>query len=172
MLVSRGSAGNIDPLAEDVTSGHCQIKAFNSTNGTSTPYDFTEDGLRLGWGLRNSVGIAEDPSSGAIYSVENSVDEIQRDGENIHEDNPGEEMNFHGYLNGTATREQGQNYGYPTCFATWDVATVPKNENLQVGMQFAIGNQTEDDRVCQNERISPQLTVRWFDSVLVRRKMH
>ena len=147
MLVSRGSEGNLDEEAEDVNSGHCQIKAFNITNVTSTPYDFTSDGLRLGWGLRNSVGVAEDPNTGAIYSVENSVDQIRREGDDIHKDNPGEEMNFHGYLNGTETREQGNNYGYPNCFAVWDVNSIPRNENLQVGTQFAIGGQ-ENDEMC------------------------
>lgn len=161
LLVSRGSAGNIDRQAEDITSGHCQIKAFNVTNATSTPYDFTQDGLMLGWGLRNSVGVAEDPLTGAIYSVENSVDNIRRAGRDIHEDNPGEELNFHGYLNGTETEEQGGNYGYPQCFAAWNVEDIPNNEGLQVGDQFLSGDPTVtiNDDVCRNGRIAPRLTV-------------
>lgn len=159
LMVSRGSTSNLDALAEDITSGHSQIKAFNITNATSS-YDYNTDGLLLGWGLRNSVGVAEEPITGGIYSVENSVDEMVRDGQNIHQDNPGEEMNFHGYLNGTKYAQQGGNYGYPSCFAAWDVKTIPNNTGLQVGTQFAIGNQnaTINDTFCQNDRVAPRLT--------------
>jgi len=159
LLVSRGSTSNLDALAEDITSGHSQIKAFNITNATSS-YDYDTDGLLLGWGLRNSVGVAEEPITGAIYSVENSVDEMTRDGQNIHQDNPGEELNFHGYLNGTKYAQQGGNYGYPSCFAAWDIGTIPNNKGLQVGTQFAIGNQnaTINDTFCQNDRVAPRLT--------------
>jgi glucose/arabinose dehydrogenase len=158
-MVSRGSTSNLDTLAEDITSGHSQIKAFNITNATSS-YDYDTDGLLLGWGLRNSVGVAEEPITGGIYSVENSVDEMVRDGQNIHQDNPGEEMNFHGYLNGTKYTQQGGNYGYPSCFAAWDVGTIPNNTGLQVGTQFAIGNQnaTINDTFCRNDRVAPRLT--------------
>jgi len=158
-MVSRGSTSNLDALAEDITSGHSQIKAFNITNATSS-YDYNTDGLLLGWGLRNSVGVAEEPITGGIYSVENSVDEMVRDGQNIHQDSPGEEMNFHGYLNGTKYAQQGGNYGYPSCFAAWDVGTITNNTGLQVGTQFAIGNQnaTINDTFCQNDRVAPRLT--------------
>jgi glucose/arabinose dehydrogenase len=111
LVVSRGSTENIDPAAEQLASGHSQIKVFNLTNITSQGYNFNTDGLRLGWGLRNDVGVAEHPLTGGIYSVENSADQITRDGQDIHEDNPGEEMNFFGYLNGTAYANQGRNFG-------------------------------------------------------------
>ena len=107
ILISRGSGDNIDPEAESEDTGISQIRAFNLTNLTGTePYRYNRDGLRLGWGLRNSVGVAEHPETGGIYSVENSVDQIQRDGRDIHQDNPGEELNFHGYLNGQYVSEQ------------------------------------------------------------------
>lgn len=92
LLISRGSTSNIDMLAEDLSSGHSQIKAFNLNNVTDSGYQFDTEGLRLGWGLRNSVGVAEHPDTGGIYSVENSVDEIMREGRDVHQDNPGEEM--------------------------------------------------------------------------------
>ncbi|KAF2495821.1 soluble quino protein glucose dehydrogenase [Lophium mytilinum] len=159
LLVSRGSTSNLDLEAEDINTGRSQIKAFNLTNSTGA-YDFNTNGLRLGWGLRNSVGVAEEPLTGGIWSVENSVDEMEREGKNIHTDNPGEEMNFHGYLNGTEYAPQGQNYGYPSCFAAWNVSTIPQNEGIEVGTQFAIGNQnsTLNDTICQKERIPPRLT--------------
>jgi hypothetical protein len=108
MIVSRGSTSNLDLLAEDINSGHSQLKAFELGNDNSVA-QFQTDGVLLGWGLRNSVGVAEHPVTGGIFSVENSVDQMQRDDVDIHENNPGEEMNFHGFLNGTRYAGQGQN---------------------------------------------------------------
>lgn len=159
LLVSRGSTSNIDAKAEVLSSGHSQLKAFNLNNITDDGYDFTADGLRLGWGLRNSVGVAEHPYTGGIYSVENSVDDLTRDGKDIHQDNPGEEMNFHGYLNGTEYAPQGSNYGYPYCFAAWMPNDLPQNANLTVGSQFAIGdpNNKINDTFC-SKQTPPRLT--------------
>ena len=95
LLISRGSTSNVDVLAEELSSGHSQLKAFNLTNVTDSGYRFNTEGLRLGWGLRNSVGVAEHPNTGGIFSVENSVDQIMREGKDVHQDNPGEEMVFH-----------------------------------------------------------------------------
>ncbi|KUJ20631.1 soluble quino protein glucose dehydrogenase [Mollisia scopiformis] len=159
LLISRGSTSNIDPEAALLSSGHSQIKAFNTSNltKTSTPYDFNTQGLLLGWGLRNSVGVAEEPLTGGIYSVENSADEIDRDGVDIHENNPGEEMNFHGFLNGS-TQDQGGNYGYPACFALWNTS-IPDLGSLVVGDQFTLQqNATFNDSTCNEERVAPRLT--------------
>ncbi|KAF1840796.1 soluble quino protein glucose dehydrogenase [Cucurbitaria berberidis CBS 394.84] len=159
LLVSRGSQSNLDLDALDVTTGVSTIKAFNVNNVTNSAYKYPSDGLLLGWGLRNSVGVAEDPISGGIYSVENSVDNIQRSGVTFNQNNPGEEMNFHGYLNGTRSAGQGGNHGYPSCFAAWNVAEVP-NFRGTTGSQFAIGDQnaTVNDDFCQNDRIAPRIT--------------
>ncbi|MCJ1335985.1 hypothetical protein MMC09_001259 [Bachmanniomyces sp. S44760] len=163
LLISRGSTSNIDPEAESLASGHSQIRAFNLANVTSSGYQYDTDGLRLGWGLRNSVGVAEHPLTGGIYSVENSVDEIERDGINIHQNNPGEELNYltfpHGYLNGTAYAPQGGNHGYPFCFAAWLVNDIPNNTNLSVGSPFAMGDQnsTINDTYCASTN-APRLT--------------
>ena len=158
LLISRGSTSNLDPLAEELSSGHSQIRAFNLTNMTD-PYEYATDGLRLGWGLRNSVGVAEHPGTGGIYSVENSVDEAEREGEDVHENNPGEEMNFHGYLNGTEYEAQGSNYGYPSCYAAWMPGLLPDNDGIKVGDSFAIGeqNSTVNDTTC-SETSPPRLT--------------
>ncbi|KAI8936354.1 hypothetical protein NX059_006766 [Plenodomus lindquistii] len=160
LLVSRGSVGNIDLQTLDVTTGVSTIKAFNVTNTTSAGHDHASSGLLLGWGLRNSVGVAEEPVSGGIYSVENSVDNIQRSGRTINENNPGEELNFHGYLNGTESPMQGGNYGYPSCFAAWNTSEIPDFEGGTVGSQFAIGDQnaTVNDTFCQEGHVAPRIT--------------
>lgn len=163
LVVTRGSTSNIDFEASDITSGHSQIKAFNLRNMTDAPYDFNLDGLRLGWGLRNDVGIAEHPVTGGLYSVENSADQISRMGLDVHENNPGEEMNFLGYLNGTVSSNQGKNFGYPWCFAAWNVSELPDHAELHVGSQFAIDptsdshNQNKTDHYCA-QLVAPRLT--------------
>lgn len=160
LIVTRGSTENIDPEAASVSSGHSEVKAFNLTNQTST-YNFDTDGLLLGWGLRNDVGVDEEPISGGIYTVENSVDQMNRSGQDIHLNNPGEELNFLGYLNGTSSPNEGKNFGYPECFAAWNVSEIPDQTGagLQVGEQFAIGtlNATNNDTLCA-ERVAPRLT--------------
>ncbi|KAL8727924.1 MAG: hypothetical protein Q9181_005525 [Wetmoreana brouardii] len=159
LVVNRGSTSNVDLEAELLSSGHSQLKAFNIKNVSDTGYDFNADGLRLGWGLRNSVGVVEHPDTGGIYSVENSVDEIEREGKDVHQDNPGEEMNFHGYLNGTEYAPQGSNYGYPYCFSAWVPEDLPQNAEIKVGTQFAMGNQnnTVNDTFCASHT-PPRLT--------------
>ncbi|KAH6615266.1 soluble quino protein glucose/sorbosone dehydrogenase [Boeremia exigua] len=160
LLVSRGSGPNVDLRALDKSTAISTIKAFNVTNATSESYSYINDGLLLGWGLRNSVGVGEEPVNGGIYSVENSVDNFQRGDVLINENNPGEEMNFHGYLNGTQYALQGSNYGYPTCYAAWNVSEIPDNEGISVGSQFAIGNQNEtvNDENCRGEHTAPAVT--------------
>jgi glucose/arabinose dehydrogenase len=161
ILISRGSADNDDAGALSLATGRSQIKAFNLKNlSDDSSYDYTTQGTRLGWGLRNSVGIAEHPVTGGIYSVENSIDNAERLGQDIHEDNPGEEMNFHGYLNGARYAAQGENYGYPICFAAWNASVLPDNAGIETGTQFALGtpNSTVNDAICENDRIAPRLT--------------
>lgn len=159
LLVTRGSTENIDPEASVISSGHSQVKAFNITNMTGT-YDFDTSGLLLGWGLRNDVGIDEEPVGGGIYTVENSVDQMTRNGVDIHQNNPGEELNFLGYLDGEQSSNQGRNFGYPQCYAAWDVSAIPDFKG-EVGQQFAIGNlnATNNDTLCDAQyRQPPRLT--------------
>ncbi|RFU36239.1 hypothetical protein B7463_g57, partial [Scytalidium lignicola] len=157
LVVSRGGSENVDPDAAILSSGHSQIKAFDVSNLTSSssPYNFDTAGRLLGWGLRNSVGVGEEPTTGGIYSVENSVDQIERNGVDIHQDNPGEEMNYHGFLNGS-TENQGGNYGFPTCFAVWGTSGLG---GLTVGEQFSMDpNSTLNDTTCATQFVPPRLT--------------
>jgi glucose/arabinose dehydrogenase len=159
LLVSRGSNSNVDAAALDVTTGHSQIRAFNITN-IANPYNYATDGTLMGWGLRNSVGLTEEPAAGGIWSVENSIDDVTRNGQDFHNDNPGEELNFLGYLNGTTTTEQGSNFGYPVCFAAWNVNSIPDGSGLEVGTPFAINeiSATNSDAICEKTTVGPRLT--------------
>lgn len=154
LVITRGSTSNVDVGTEMVSSGRSQIKMFDLSNVNAKGYDFDTEGVLLGWGLRNDVGIAAHPATGGLYSVENSVDDVERDGQDIHQNNPGEELN---YL-GTISAPSGRNYGYPYCFAAWNVSAIP-NSNLTVGQQFAIGvpNDTINDNYCAQQE-APRLT--------------
>lgn len=160
LIVSRGSQSNLDLSAESLDTGHSQIKAFDLTKLTSTsdPYNFNTAGRLLGWGLRNSVGVGEEPLTGGIYSVENSIDEVERNDVDIHQYNPGEEINYHGFLN-ASTENQGGNYGYPLCYALWNTS-IPNVGNMTVGSQFTLDqNATVNDDFCAAERVPPRLTL-------------
>ena len=156
LVIARGSFSNIDFEAASISSGHSQVRAFNLNNRTGT-YDYTTDGLRLGWGLRNEVGLGEHPGSGGIFGVENSADQQTRMGVDIHTDNPAEELNFFGYLDDTDYAEQGTNFGYPWCFSAWGVEEIPDNGDLSVGSQYAIdatsdsNNENRTDAYCADQ---------------------
>ncbi|EHK25005.1 uncharacterized protein TRIVIDRAFT_190204 [Trichoderma virens Gv29-8] len=158
LLVSRGSNSNEDDDARDITSGHSQIRSYNITKigPGDSPFDFL-DGDLIGWGLRNSVGVAEHPSSGGIWSVENSVDQLQRHDQDIHQDNPGEELNYHGVLG--SSDHQGGNYGYPDCYTVWSTSGFPDLGDLQVGDQFADDGAPSNvtDQSCNADFVAPRI---------------
>jgi glucose/arabinose dehydrogenase len=156
VVVNRGSFENIDFEARDINSGHAQVKAFN-ISGVTSPLDFLDDGVLLGWGLRNNVGLVEEPTTGGIWSVENSGDQLNRSGVDIHENNPAEKLNFLGYLSGTGSQGLGQNYGYPDCFAAWKPDALPDFDGV-TGELFAPNDQndTNNDQLC-TERVAPRL---------------
>ncbi|KAL8723414.1 MAG: hypothetical protein Q9181_007285, partial [Wetmoreana brouardii] len=168
LIVSRGSESNVDFNSLDLTTGHCQIKSFAlKQNDDSTTQNFNTSGKLLGWGLRNSVGIAEHPLTGGIYSVDMGMDQATRDGKDIHQSNPGDELNFHGIIGKANDLNQGLNHGYPYCHAAWDVDAIPNKGDLVVGNQFLVGdvnntftaNDTINDAVCAKERAAPVITL-------------
>ncbi|KAK1759859.1 soluble quino protein glucose/sorbosone dehydrogenase [Echria macrotheca] len=159
LIVSRGSSDPNKDKASILSNGLSQVRMFDLSNVTtaSKAYSFNSEGTVLGWGLRNSVGIGEHPVTGGIFGVENSVDGVTRNGKDIHENNPGEELNFLGFVNGTGT---GNNFGYPHCYAVWDAAEIPDGTGLRVGDQFAqTENSTLTDETCQANYTAPRLTL-------------
>ncbi|KAB5583127.1 hypothetical protein GE09DRAFT_291680 [Coniochaeta sp. 2T2.1] len=166
LLVSRGSSENIDEDAASISSGHSQIRVFNISSlavdsTSSSPFNYATDGQLLGWGLRNSVGVAEHPVTGGVYSVENSADQLKRGGTDVHQDNPGEEMNFHGHLNDSASLSASSrpNFGYPHCFALWDTDSFPDKGDMKIGSQFVLDpSDTLNDATCAEEYVPPRLT--------------
>ncbi|KAF2681598.1 soluble quino protein glucose dehydrogenase [Lentithecium fluviatile CBS 122367] len=152
LVVSVGSNANIDSATSQQSSGRSQLRTFSIAKVSQASVAYTA-GEVLGWGLRNSVGVTENPVSGGIWSVENSVDDMRKGSTDIHNTNPCEELNYHGTLNATSP-ERGANYGYPECFAAWDPSVIPNGANYKVGTQFAIGSGS--DATCA-QRTAPKL---------------
>ncbi|KAK1672896.1 soluble quino protein glucose/sorbosone dehydrogenase [Colletotrichum godetiae] len=160
LLVSRGSASNIDDGAISQSTGHAQLRAFDigGLDKNSGPFNFPIQGTILGWGLRNSVGVAEEPVTGGIWTVENSADQLRRNNVDIHTDNPAEELNFHGRLI-DSTKDQGGNYGYPNCFAVWSTEGFPNRGNMTTGDQFTLNpSPTLNDTTCNSAYVPPRLS--------------
>jgi glucose/arabinose dehydrogenase len=158
LLVSRGSGPNVDPLARDINSGVSQIRSFN-VSGIPKSVKYI-DGRVIAWGLRNSIGLGENPADGGIWSNENASDGMKRQGKDIHETSPGEEINYHGDLIGKSELH-GKNYGYPECAAVWDVSALPTNEQLKIGGQFTYSDTVAavDDNTCEKNYIPPRLAL-------------
>ncbi|KAK6338799.1 hypothetical protein TWF696_009609 [Orbilia brochopaga] len=155
LIISIGSQTAADISTLDVTSGKAQIRAFNVSEISKESVKFTEAGFVLGFGLRNSVGLGED-NLGQLWSVENSIDGVKRNGQEIHENNPAEELNFHGSLKDMSPRGD---YGYPNCFAVWEASEIPDEQGLETGDQFSMYvNSTINDTLCAELYQPPRIS--------------
>ncbi|KAK6344322.1 hypothetical protein TWF696_007962 [Orbilia brochopaga] len=158
LLISVGSDGNLDDNTKDYSYGRSQIRGFLWKDLLSNSITFTDSNINFGWGLRNSVGIRDD-SKGQLWSVENSADNIHRydvdtgDNVDVHNDNPAEELNFHGSVEDTTTARG--NYGYPVCFAAWD--TELPNWTSPPGQQFSLNPSEISDETCAADYQAPSL---------------
>ena len=117
LLVARGSNSNVDTATTAQSAGRCMIKSFKISAISSSPATYNTGGEVVGWGLRNIVGMGEDPRTGGIWSVENSMDDVRYSSKDVHNENPAEKFNYHGALNDTANKQKGLNFGYPNCVA-------------------------------------------------------
>jgi hypothetical protein len=89
------------------------------------------------------------------------MDDVTRFGIDVHNDNPAEELNFHGPFQPLENNGfNGLNYGYPNCVAAWD-PTVLGNPYLQRGAQFAPNIAYGVDPVAADTACGPY-TAPWF----------
>ncbi|KAK7193495.1 nhl repeat-containing protein [Paraphaeosphaeria sporulosa] len=138
LLVQVGSNGNLDTGAAQPSSGRSQIRIFKLADIDAGPKAYTT-GEILGYGIRNNVGIAEDPHGG-IFSVNNGMDDMTVSGKDVHNTNPCEELNYHGRINDTSSAERGKSYGYPTCHSIFDPSVLPSPFNTQFKVGDTITN--------------------------------
>ena len=162
LYVSVGSRSNVDDNSE-----RSRIRRFNVTNETNFPMDFLTAEV-FADGLRNEVGLAFDKHQ-VLWGVENGADSLQRDdlGQDIYEDNPGEELNRF-----PTKEEEGESispstaghYGYPYCWS--EFLLDPLVGGLGAGTQWAWpkvfpNNLVYTDEQCRNESlfVRPELSM-------------
>ncbi len=64
------------------------------------------------------------------------MDNVHQQGFDIHNNNPAEEVNYHGVLGELSLNPlQQANYGYPFCVAAWDPSTL-RDPQAAIGSQF------------------------------------
>lgn len=66
IVVARGSNGNIDTTTAQQSTGRGIIKYFSISKTMQTPAQYASSGEVLAWGLRNIVGMGEDPLGGFV----------------------------------------------------------------------------------------------------------
>ncbi|QRW11804.1 L-sorbosone dehydrogenase [Ceratobasidium sp. AG-Ba] len=145
IIISRGSAGNGDDAAANVTTGTAQIRRFPLNSVPSGNGWAWGQGEVVSYGNRNGVGIAFSKDGESIWEAENSSDNLHWQGIDVHQDNPAEELNLIPLKNAASIPLPQRFYGYPSCFTVWNSSSVPYNGtglyfNFTTGEQFSIRN--------------------------------
>ncbi|KAF2827652.1 soluble quino protein glucose dehydrogenase [Ophiobolus disseminans] len=86
LLARRGSQDNIDNAAGQIGTARSQIRVFKIADIEKGAVEYST-GEVLAWGIRNTVGVGED-SKGGIWAVENGMDDMSRNGKDIHNTQP------------------------------------------------------------------------------------
>ena len=115
LYVHSGSENNaVAPAAPDYDADRAVLKRFDLaefSNGTERePFEW-EQTEPFAIGLRNMVGYTRN-AQGRMYGVVNGLDDLMYGGEDIHLDNPGDDL---------VLLEQGSAHGYPYCFTAQHV---------------------------------------------------
>ncbi len=112
LYVTSGSAGNATHESNSATEYDTKrslIKRFDlSKLEPGKPFQWDE-GEPFTVGLRNANGFARNETTGKIYAVVNGLDHQSYAGNDVHLDNPGEQV---------VEIAAGKKYGYPFCFTS------------------------------------------------------
>lgn len=107
LYVHSGSEGNaFEPALPEYDSERSVLKRFPLADYDGRPFEWA-DGEVYFSGIRNMVGFTQDPADGNLYGVVNGLDDLVYQGEDVHLDNPGEDL---------IRLDQGKAHGYPYCF--------------------------------------------------------
>jgi glucose/arabinose dehydrogenase len=152
LYVSVGSAGNVDSEAKDLAQ-RSQIRRYVVTGALPHGGLKYTSGEIVASGMRNEVGlyIADDDR---MWGVENGRDNLERSdlGGDIHNDNPGEEINA---LDGQGAKD----YGYPRCFSEY-AAKGGKGAGTQWADLSIDAAQRKSDAFCRDpSQVHPPLGV-------------
>ena len=107
LLVSVGSALNVDFGSGAPLTSRALVRRFDVSTIPEGGHP-ASSGELFATGLRNEVGLTVDPL-GRLWGVENGRDQLVVNGEDIHNDNPGEELH-------RFDPPFGAFYGYPYCW--------------------------------------------------------
>jgi glucose/arabinose dehydrogenase len=147
LYVHSGSAGNATRSnttgdKSEYDDNRSMIRRFNLASFTpGTPFQWLT-GEIVTQGLRNANGFTRN-AQGRMYAVVNGLDEIRYQGNDVHNDNPGEQV---------LEIAMGKKYGYPFCFTAQRVVTggstvVPPGTQL-VNVNLDDGTNPHDDAWC------------------------
>ncbi len=145
LYVHSGSAGNaVNPMAPAYDTGRSLLRRFALSAFTpGTPFAWGA-GEVVTTGLRNMVGFTRN-AAGRMFGVVNGLDDIQYGGQDVHNDNPGEQVLELG---------MGRQYGYPFCFTAQRV--VRGGNVVAPGTQLANPNfGGQDDAWCAQHSSPP-----------------
>lgn len=146
LYVHSGSADNmVAPMSPDYDTNRSVLKRFQLSGLTPAGFDWPTAGEVVASGLRNMVGYTQSPS-GELFGVVNGIDNLSYQGEDVHLDNPGDEL---------VQIEPGESFGYPFCFTAQNISTEqgPVPPGTQLASEVAGFDNPHDDAWCaQNSR--------------------
>jgi glucose/arabinose dehydrogenase len=106
LYVHSGSENNaVAPMTPDYDTNRAVLKRFRLDDFDGTAFDWA-DGEVVARGIRNMVGFTQN-AAGRMYGVINGLDDLMYAGEDVHRDNPGDDL---------VRIEMGLEHGYPYCF--------------------------------------------------------
>jgi glucose/arabinose dehydrogenase len=107
LYVHSGSEMNAaEPDSPSYDTERAVLKRFPLDDFQGKAFDWSEGELYFS-GIRNMVGFTQNPSDAALYGVVNGLDDLVYQGEDVHLENPGEDL---------IRLDQGKSHGYPYCF--------------------------------------------------------
>ena len=144
LIVTVGSAGNVDTQPDQLMN-RSLIRRFTLPENLPSGGIPHTMGEKIATGMRNEAGIWVDPDD-RIWGVENGRDNLNDAelGGDIHNDNPGEELNL---VDGKGPTF----YGYPSCFSEFRIAGgMGKGPGAQWADQSLPQGMQMTDAVCAN----------------------
>ena len=113
LYVSSGSENNaVAPAMPEYDAHRSVLKRFALEDFDGTPFEWA-DGEVVARGIRNMVGFTQN-AAGRMYGVINGMDNLMYGGEDVHLDNPGDDL---------VRVEPGLEHGYPYCFTAAHIET-------------------------------------------------
>jgi glucose/arabinose dehydrogenase len=132
LYVHSGSENNaVAPMSPEYDTNRSLLKRFPLADFVAgAPFEWSS-GEIVALGLRNMVGFTQN-ASGRMYGVINGMDDIMYGGEDVHLDNPGDDI---------VLLEPGLEHGYPYCFTAAHIEL--ENGMVTAGTQLAAATDPE-----------------------------